>query len=77
MAAITITIPDAVLPRVLDAFAAHYGWTGGGGQTKAQFARQKLQDHVVAVVRAYEAGGAAEAARLAAAAKVDSEITLT
>lgn len=77
MAQITVTIPDAVLPRVLDAFAVRYGWNAAGGQTKAQFAKAKLIDFTRDVVRLHETATAAETARSAASAGVDTDIVLT
>lgn len=61
MAQITLTIPDALLARVLDAFATTYGYTPGNG-TKAQFARQQLATHIRGVVRSYEVQRASELA---------------
>lgn len=46
MASITITIPDAVVNDVLDAFAVTYGWTADSGLTKAQFARARTADYI-------------------------------
>jgi hypothetical protein len=66
MAQIQIQIPDAVLPRVLDAFAAVYGWKADSGQTKAQFARAQLVALIRYVVATHEANAAAETARRAA-----------
>lgn len=83
MAQITVTIPDAVLPRVLAAFAASYGYqaTMPGGapnpQTQAQFAKQKLADYVKAVVTAYEASQAAEGARTSAVNTANTDIAVT
>lgn len=75
MATVTITIPDPVLDRVLDAFAATYNWDGQG--TKAAFARQKVAEYVKQVVKGYEAQRDSEAARTAAASKADSEVTIS
>lgn len=77
MAQITITVPDAALPRVLAAFATAYGYQAtlpdgtANPQTQAQFAKQKLADHVKAVVTTHEANKAAEDARTAAVAGAD------
>lgn len=78
MATITITIPDNQVARVLDAFAARYGWPAtvvnaqnqqvANPETKAQFARQRVADYVRGVTVAYEADRDADAARAAAAA---------
>ena len=48
MASFTITVPDAVAPDVLEAFAWKYGWTDEQG-TKAVFARQQITNHLKAV----------------------------
>lgn len=39
MATVSITIPDPVLTRVLDAFAAAYGYNPATDGTKAAFAK--------------------------------------
>lgn len=65
MASISISIPDTVVARVLDAFAEVYGYTATDG-TKAQFARSKLVEYVRGVVRSYEVQQASEAAAQAA-----------
>jgi len=77
MANITIQIPDAVLQRVLDAFAGNYNWTDQLGVTKAQFARQKVQEFIKENVKAFEAQKAAEEARQTAITTVESEIVLS
>jgi hypothetical protein len=92
MATISINIPDAVQPRVLDAFAATYGRpeeipdpnhtpTGPGDvvmipnpETKAQFAKKMLQQHVREVLTAHEASAEAEAARQAKADQIAGEL---
>lgn len=76
MATISIDIPDAVVPRVLDAFAATYSWPGTG-LTKGQFAKQCLANYVKEVTKAYEASKAAEDARKAAADAANADITAT
>ncbi len=79
MAQISVTIPDAALPRVLDAFASSYQYkatvpdpanpslTIPNPQTKAQFARSRLISYMQDIVRAHEANAAAETARVQAA----------
>jgi len=42
MASITITIPNAVKDRVLDAIAARHGYDSGTDGTKAQFAKSVI-----------------------------------
>lgn len=87
MATITLNIPDAILPRVLNGFASRYGYTptlvdGNGAdyqnpETKAQFAKRMLVDYMRTVVREAEATAAADAARQAAEQAARSEITIT
>lgn len=74
MAAFTINIPDDRAARVVDAFAANYGWTAQLGVSKARFAREKIREFILDNVRAYEAAQAAEAARAAAAAACDADL---
>lgn len=68
MATITLTIPDAVAPRVLDAIAARYAFTGFEPdgvtpQTKATFARLQLLRWLKNEVLEHEQAQAAAAAR--------------
>lgn len=51
MAQITLNIPDAVAGRVLDAFAALYGWDPNGSLTKSQFAKLQIIANIKSVVR--------------------------
>lgn len=77
MATITLTIPDAVVARVLDAVAAGYGYSAATHGTKAQFARQYLRDHLKQIVISYEAGLAATQAAQEQRAATESEINIT
>lgn len=54
MASITIDVPDAVVPRCLDAIAATTGWTSGNGFTKAQWAKKVIATYVKSIVTQYE-----------------------
>lgn len=92
MATISISIPDAVQPRVLDAFSAVYGRpeeipdpnhvpTGPmdvvmipNPETKAQFAKRMLQQHVKDVLTNHEGNAEAEAARKAKADQITGEL---
>jgi hypothetical protein len=78
MAEVTITIPDALLSRVADGFAGYYGYQdtitdpGTGAQvpnpqTKAQHMRERVIEHVKAVVGDHERAAAAEEAQGAVA----------
>lgn len=53
-ATITVTVPNAVLTRVLDAFANKYGYKAAGGQTKAEFARDRVIDFIKQTVKTSE-----------------------
>ena len=77
MADITITIPDAVALRVLDAFAFHFGYDPLTGGTKLQFAKARVMRFIKDVALAYERKIAAENAAASAAASVEADITLT
>lgn len=76
MATVSVTIPDAVLSRVLDSFATAYGWTADDG-TKAAFAKKCVARYVMEVARSQEVLTASTAARTAAADKAAAEIAVT
>lgn len=78
MAQVSITVPDACMTRLEDAFAATYGYQAiingqPNPETKAQHARRKIKEHVWSVVRASETRAAAEAASITVGAKVDAD----
>jgi hypothetical protein len=77
LATITINIPDAVVQRVLDAFADRYCWTAESGLTKAQFAKAVLVNLAKETVRMYEGRAAVDAAKAASDALVDADIIIT
>lgn len=87
MARITIDYPDAVGPRITNAFAGQLDYAskvddGNGNlitnpETKAQFTKRMIQEYIMSVVTAYESNEAAQTARKTAQDKVRSEITLT
>ena len=68
MATITITIPDAVVPRVLAAVCNTYNYDPAGGQTQAQFAKQIVAGMLREIVASYEGRQARQAAEEAAVA---------
>jgi len=70
MATLTITIPDAVAPRVLDAFANNFNYDPVKDGTKAAFFKAKVVQLIRGVVVSYEA----QVASSAAASKADEEI---
>jgi hypothetical protein len=72
---ISIDIPDAQAARVRDAYAAAMGYdlNKQDGETKPAFVRRMLARHVKDVVKSYEA----DAARAAASAAADSQLSVT
>lgn len=77
MANITIIIPDAVAPRVLDAVAARYGWSTGTGMTKAQFAKDIIVKLLKESVRMHEGQVASSAAIETSNQQVDTDIVIS
>lgn len=78
MAAITITIPNPVLTRVIDGLALGHGWKpfiddGNGNiipnpESKTDYAKRIVKEYVKKSVIRYEAGLAEKAAKIAAEA---------
>jgi hypothetical protein len=58
MAQITINIPDAVLPRVINGLCDNNGYTVGSGLTRAQYAKKVVIDYIKGNVAALEGGTA-------------------
>lgn len=82
MATLSVTIPNAQVTRINNAFGAAYGYqaTINGSpnpESLTQFATRKVREFIKDVVKGQEAVAAAEAARVAALAAAESEITLT
>ena len=86
MANFTITIPDAIVSRVVDGLAGQHGYqatttdedTGvvtPNPETKQDFARRMMRKWIKESVVAYETG-LTEAARKAAEAKAELEIDI-
>lgn len=89
MAKLSFDIPDGQLKRVLDAFATAYGYQeklpgkpkpdGTPGpdvdnpESKETFARRIIIEFITGVVKGVEGSSAAEAARVAAARRVDRD----
>lgn len=67
MASISVTVPDAIVTRVLDAICDTYDYRGPIDGTKAQFAKKQVAEHIRRLVTSYEARQASEAAAQAAA----------
>ena len=80
MATVSFTIPDAVMPRVTDAFVAVYGYSSTlpngdpNPETQVQFARRMVREYVRNVLAAFEAGSAGETASVAADQKARDDI---
>lgn len=77
MAVLTITIPDAVKDRVIDAICIRGGYSATSGLTKIQFAKQYILDTMKGIVSDHESSTAVQTAGTTARAKVESEIILS
>ena len=77
MATITLTIPDGVLTRVLDAIALRHGYDPLTDGTKAQFAKAVVLKWVKKEVVEQEAGTVAAAASATQTTASNTEITLS
>lgn len=83
MATIVINIPDAVAPRVVDAFAKRFDYQetlpdgSPNPETKAQFAKRQVVRFVKNVVRQAEVEDARTTAQATAEQSVDSDIQLS
>ena len=82
MAQITLNIPDAIAPRVIDAICKRFGYTptidgAANPETKPQFAKRMIVRTVREWVKDDEAAGAAFAAATTATATAEAEITIT
>ena len=78
MAQITMTIPDAVMPDVIDALCdrGHYDPTRTE-LTRAQFARSMVIDYVRTVTKHYRAEKKANAERQTELAAAEAALTIT
>lgn len=77
MANITITIPDAVLQRVLDAVAATRNYNPATDGTKAQFARAVLIAWLKGIVVDHEGNVATNNAAASARTTANTDIAIT
>lgn len=77
MATVSVTIPDAIAPRVLNAICTAYNYDAAKDGTKPQFAKAVVARFLQEVTTAVEANAAAEAARKTAAEAVASEVAIT
>lgn len=83
---ISLTIPDAVAPRVVEALCSTYNYSGYSEReteagrtpmTKAQFAKTCVGEFLRNTTKAYEAGVAMQTAKDSAVSKVDSEVSIS
>lgn len=87
MAVITMTLPDAALPRVVTAICARFGYRdtlpdgSANPETRGQFAMRMMREQLKNWVKEYEIAtardNAAAAAAAAAAADIDQSVTIT
>lgn len=77
MAVITLTIPDAVLPRVIDALCLEGQREEDSPIAKPAFAKSVVVAWVRDVVIKHETRSAMETARLTADGRARSEVTIT
>lgn len=77
MATISITVPDAVQTRVVDAICARKGYVAGQGQTKAQFVKAQIALFIKNEVKSYEAEQAAKTAFETAQTAAETDLAIT
>ena len=79
MANINLAIPDNVISRVLDAFAAEFQYvrTQLPGETKAQFAKRMTGDWIKKIVKSQEGATAILPVRVATDSDVDTNIVIS
>jgi len=77
MATVSITIPDAVVDRVLAAVCSQLHYIPDIHGTRVQFAKAQLAKWIKDIVKAYESAAAASAAGQAAAQSVEEQIIIT
>ena len=77
MADITITVPNPVLSRVVDAIAARNGYVAAVHGTKNQFAKAWMIQKIKDEVRGHEGSEAGRLAQLSASTAVDTDIAIT
>lgn len=69
MANVTLTIPDNQMQRIGDAFSAKFGFTGkdpnNADETKTQFVKRIVGNHIKDIVQQYESEQAQAAAIVA------------
>ena len=80
MATMSLTYPDVVAQRIVDALCAAGGYdtlpTTPPRPARAAFAKSVVVSYLMSVTRDYEAERDAQVAQTAARAKVDGEVTI-
>jgi hypothetical protein len=77
MATITLNVPDAVLPRVVEALCVYGQRPDDSPEARGVFAKGVVVAFVRHVTMAHEAQQAAESARAAAEARAAADVTIT
>lgn len=80
MAQISITIPDGVVSRLLDAISSEYDYEANKQETetKAQFAKRMLiENWAKRILKRQEGLIAGESARISAESAAESEVSIT
>jgi len=83
MATVTITIPTAITQRVMDGFCKKYGYSPTlegdepNPETKAQFVKRRIIEHIKKAVRDSEIEDAVNIAAGSAGTSADTDITLS
>lgn len=75
MASLTITVPDAQVSRIVDAFKEFDN--NAPGESNADFLRRKIGQYVLTVVKEFEARKDSNAAAAAARLDVEQDIPIT
>jgi hypothetical protein len=79
LANLTITVPDALVPRITEAFKAQYDYKAtlpdgtANPETEALFMKRMILEYVKQITVAHEAVGAAETARTNATNKTKND----
>lgn len=77
MATVTLTLTAAAATRVQAAFAKAFEADRLEAETDAALVKRKVAEYAVLVTQSVEANDATEAARTAAVAKAEAELTIT
>lgn len=77
MATITLTIPANQVNRIQDGICTRFGYNAATDGTKADFVKAYLIRHIKREIAAYEAGIAANTAKIAAELDAETNITIT